>query len=105
MQIETNAYFNAIIEEITHIHEKSFGLNPYIYTYMVFALLYQLNYRNNILITLLFLILQNFELKQLKKGGTWTESVNTKEINWFPLQKVNFARRKLEGVNPSVITR
>lgn len=27
MQIETNAYFNAIIEEITHIHEQSFGLN------------------------------------------------------------------------------
>uniref|UniRef100_A0A9J8AJD6 DNA-dependent protein kinase catalytic subunit n=1 Tax=Cyprinus carpio carpio TaxID=630221 RepID=A0A9J8AJD6_CYPCA len=47
---------------------------------------------------------KNFELKQLKKGGTWTESVNTKEINWFPLQKVNFARRKLEGVKPSVIT-
>lgn len=47
---------------------------------------------------------KNFELKQLKKGGTWTESVNTKEINWFPLQKVNFARRKLEGTNPSVIT-
>uniref|UniRef100_A0A671MAS8 DNA-dependent protein kinase catalytic subunit n=1 Tax=Sinocyclocheilus anshuiensis TaxID=1608454 RepID=A0A671MAS8_9TELE len=44
---------------------------------------------------------KNFELKQLKKGGTWTESVNTKEINWFPLQKVNFARRKLEGANPS----
>ncbi|XP_048062032.1 LOW QUALITY PROTEIN: DNA-dependent protein kinase catalytic subunit-like [Megalobrama amblycephala] len=47
---------------------------------------------------------KNFELKQLKKGGTWTESVNTKEINWFPLQKVDFARRKLEGANPSVIT-
>ncbi|KAK9971873.1 hypothetical protein ABG768_025216 [Culter alburnus] len=47
---------------------------------------------------------KNFELKQLKKGGTWTESVDTKEINWFPLQKVSFARRKLEGANPSVIT-
>ncbi|XP_076840848.1 DNA-dependent protein kinase catalytic subunit [Brachyhypopomus gauderio] len=47
---------------------------------------------------------KNFELKQLKKGGTWTESVATKEINWYPLQKVNFARRKLEGTNPSVIT-
>nr|XP_054607336.1 DNA-dependent protein kinase catalytic subunit isoform X2 [Nothobranchius furzeri] len=47
---------------------------------------------------------KNFELKQLKKGGTWTESVNTKEINWYPLQKVNFARRKLEGANPAVIT-
>uniref|UniRef100_A0A3Q2ZLZ6 DNA-dependent protein kinase catalytic subunit n=1 Tax=Kryptolebias marmoratus TaxID=37003 RepID=A0A3Q2ZLZ6_KRYMA len=47
---------------------------------------------------------KNFELKQLKKGGTWTESVNTKEINWFPLQKVNFARRKLDGANPAAIT-
>lgn len=49
--------------------------------------------------------MQNFEMKQLKKGGTWTQSVNTKEINWFPLQKVNFARRKLEGANPATITR
>ncbi|XP_041824461.1 DNA-dependent protein kinase catalytic subunit [Melanotaenia boesemani] len=47
---------------------------------------------------------KNFEMKQLKKGGTWTENVDTKEINWFPLQKVNFARRKLEGANPAVIT-
>ncbi|XP_070708776.1 DNA-dependent protein kinase catalytic subunit [Pempheris klunzingeri] len=47
---------------------------------------------------------KNFELKQLKKGGTWTESINTKEINWYPLQKVNFARRKLEGANPATIT-
>uniref|UniRef100_A0A3Q4AQN1 DNA-dependent protein kinase catalytic subunit n=1 Tax=Mola mola TaxID=94237 RepID=A0A3Q4AQN1_MOLML len=47
---------------------------------------------------------KNFELKQLKKGGTWTEEVNTKEINWYPLQKVNFARRKLEGANPAAIT-
>lgn len=47
---------------------------------------------------------KNFELKQLKKGGTWMREVNTKEINWYPLQKVNFARRKLEGANPSAIT-
>ncbi|XP_073344741.1 DNA-dependent protein kinase catalytic subunit [Pagrus major] len=47
---------------------------------------------------------KNFELKQLKKGGTWTEDVNTKEINWYPLQKVSFARRKLEGANPAAIT-
>ncbi|KAL6490371.1 hypothetical protein MHYP_G00007160 [Metynnis hypsauchen] len=47
---------------------------------------------------------KNFAVKQLKKGGTWTESVDTQEINWYPLQKVNFARRKLEGANPSVIT-
>ncbi|XP_059900479.1 DNA-dependent protein kinase catalytic subunit [Gadus macrocephalus] len=47
---------------------------------------------------------KNFELKQLKKGGTWTLTVNTKEINWYPLQKVDFARRKLEGANPATIT-
>ncbi|XP_070783882.1 DNA-dependent protein kinase catalytic subunit [Enoplosus armatus] len=47
---------------------------------------------------------KNFEQKQLKKGGTWTENVNTKEINWYPLQKVDFARRKLEGANPAAIT-
>ncbi|XP_060788690.1 DNA-dependent protein kinase catalytic subunit-like isoform X1 [Neoarius graeffei] len=47
---------------------------------------------------------KNFALKQLKRGGTWTESIDTKEINWYPLQKINFARKKLEGANPSVIT-
>uniref|UniRef100_A0A3Q4MQ59 DNA-dependent protein kinase catalytic subunit n=1 Tax=Neolamprologus brichardi TaxID=32507 RepID=A0A3Q4MQ59_NEOBR len=47
---------------------------------------------------------QNFEMKQLRKGGTWTETVNTKEINWYPLQKVNFAKRKLDGANPAAIT-
>ena len=41
----------------------------------------------------------------MKKGGTWTLTVNTKEINWYPLQKVDFARRKLEGANPAIITR
>lgn len=49
--------------------------------------------------------LQNFEMKQLKKGGKWMESVDVKEINWYPLQKVSFARRKLEGANPATITR
>ncbi|CAL8293471.1 unnamed protein product [Lota lota] len=47
---------------------------------------------------------KNLELKQLKKGGTWTLTVNTKDINWYPLQKVDFARRKLEGANPAIIT-
>ncbi|XP_019943216.2 DNA-dependent protein kinase catalytic subunit isoform X1 [Paralichthys olivaceus] len=46
---------------------------------------------------------KNFELKQLKKGGSWTKDINTKEINWYPLQKVNFARGKLEGANPAAI--
>ncbi|XP_054840598.1 DNA-dependent protein kinase catalytic subunit [Eublepharis macularius] len=47
---------------------------------------------------------KNFELKQLKKGGTWTKEINMDEVNWYPLQKVNFARRKLAGANPAVIT-
>ncbi|XP_062235399.1 DNA-dependent protein kinase catalytic subunit [Platichthys flesus] len=47
---------------------------------------------------------KNFELKQLKKGGSWTKDINTKEINWYPLQKVKFAREKLEGANPAAIT-
>ncbi|XP_077410583.1 DNA-dependent protein kinase catalytic subunit isoform X2 [Vanacampus margaritifer] len=47
---------------------------------------------------------KNFEIKQLKKGGTWAESVDTQKINWYPLQKVNFARQKLEGANPATIT-
>ncbi|XP_069477126.1 DNA-dependent protein kinase catalytic subunit [Ambystoma mexicanum] len=47
---------------------------------------------------------KNFELKQLKKGGTWIKEVNTTEINWYPMQKVKYAKRKLSGVNPAVIT-
>ncbi|XP_061454380.1 DNA-dependent protein kinase catalytic subunit isoform X2 [Rhineura floridana] len=47
---------------------------------------------------------KNFELKQLKKGGTWSKEINTDEVNWYPIQKVNFARRKLIGANPAVIT-
>ncbi|XP_078543449.1 DNA-dependent protein kinase catalytic subunit [Lissotriton helveticus] len=47
---------------------------------------------------------KNLELKQLKKGGTWTKEVNTMEINWYPIQKVNYAKRKLSGANPAIIT-
>ncbi|XP_066480516.1 DNA-dependent protein kinase catalytic subunit [Tiliqua scincoides] len=47
---------------------------------------------------------KNFELKQLKKGGTWSKEINTDEVNWYPLQKLSFAKRKLAGVNPAVIT-
>ncbi|XP_044280098.1 DNA-dependent protein kinase catalytic subunit isoform X2 [Varanus komodoensis] len=47
---------------------------------------------------------KNLELKQLKKGGTWTKEINTGNVNWYPLQKVDFARRKLAGANPAVIT-
>uniref|UniRef100_A0A803TIR6 DNA-dependent protein kinase catalytic subunit n=1 Tax=Anolis carolinensis TaxID=28377 RepID=A0A803TIR6_ANOCA len=47
---------------------------------------------------------KNFEMKQLKKGGTWTKEININEANWYPLQKINFARRKLAGANPAVIT-
>ncbi|XP_030070017.1 DNA-dependent protein kinase catalytic subunit [Microcaecilia unicolor] len=46
----------------------------------------------------------NFMLKQLKKQGTWTKKVNTAEKNWYAVQKVNCARRKLAGTNPAIIT-
>ncbi|XP_041045109.1 DNA-dependent protein kinase catalytic subunit isoform X2 [Carcharodon carcharias] len=48
---------------------------------------------------------KNLELKQLRKKGTWSKEVNTNEINWYPRQKLNYAKRKLEGANPSAITR
>uniref|UniRef100_A0A4W3HU56 DNA-dependent protein kinase catalytic subunit n=1 Tax=Callorhinchus milii TaxID=7868 RepID=A0A4W3HU56_CALMI len=48
---------------------------------------------------------KNLELKQMKKGGTWNKDVNTREIHWYPMQKVRYARRKLEGANPAAITR
>ncbi|KYO26142.1 DNA-dependent protein kinase catalytic subunit isoform B [Alligator mississippiensis] len=47
---------------------------------------------------------KNFELRLLKKGGTWLKEVNTCEVNWYPLQKVNCVKRKLAGSNPAAIT-
>ncbi|XP_074056019.1 DNA-dependent protein kinase catalytic subunit isoform X1 [Macrotis lagotis] len=47
---------------------------------------------------------KNFEQKMLRKGGSWTREVNMTEINWYPLQKINYAKRKLAGANPAVIT-
>uniref|UniRef100_A0A8D2M7W0 DNA-dependent protein kinase catalytic subunit n=1 Tax=Zonotrichia albicollis TaxID=44394 RepID=A0A8D2M7W0_ZONAL len=47
---------------------------------------------------------KNFEQRQLKEGGTWIKEINTSEVNWYPLQKVNYVRRKLTGANPAVIT-
>uniref|UniRef100_A0A4W3HBY9 DNA-dependent protein kinase catalytic subunit n=1 Tax=Callorhinchus milii TaxID=7868 RepID=A0A4W3HBY9_CALMI len=47
----------------------------------------------------------DWKLKQMKKGGTWNKDVNTREIHWYPMQKVRYARRKLEGANPAAITR
>ncbi|KAJ7402013.1 hypothetical protein BTVI_90061 [Pitangus sulphuratus] len=47
---------------------------------------------------------KNFEERQLKKGGTWIKEINTSEVNWYPLQKVNYVRRKLTGANPAIIT-
>uniref|UniRef100_A0A8C4UGR0 DNA-dependent protein kinase catalytic subunit n=1 Tax=Falco tinnunculus TaxID=100819 RepID=A0A8C4UGR0_FALTI len=38
---------------------------------------------------------KNFEQRQLKKGGTWIREINTSEVNWYPLQKVNYVKRKL----------
>ncbi|XP_062919332.1 DNA-dependent protein kinase catalytic subunit isoform X2 [Mobula hypostoma] len=48
---------------------------------------------------------KNLEQRQMQKKGTWIKEVNTKEINWYPVQKVKCAKRKLEGANPSSITR
>ncbi|XP_071410665.1 DNA-dependent protein kinase catalytic subunit isoform X2 [Pithys albifrons albifrons] len=47
---------------------------------------------------------KNFEQRQLKKGGTWIKEINTSEVNWYPLQKVRYVRRKLTGANPAIIT-
>ncbi|XP_035175280.1 DNA-dependent protein kinase catalytic subunit [Oxyura jamaicensis] len=47
---------------------------------------------------------KNFEQRQLKKGGTWIKEINTSEVNWYPLQKVSYVKRKLTGCNPARIT-
>uniref|UniRef100_A0A8C3EGH3 DNA-dependent protein kinase catalytic subunit n=1 Tax=Corvus moneduloides TaxID=1196302 RepID=A0A8C3EGH3_CORMO len=47
---------------------------------------------------------KNFEQRQLAKGGTWIKEINTSEVNWYPLQKVSYVRRKLTGANPAIIT-
>nr|XP_010307429.1 PREDICTED: DNA-dependent protein kinase catalytic subunit [Balearica regulorum gibbericeps] len=47
---------------------------------------------------------KNFEQRQLKKGGTWIKEINTSEVNWYPLQKVSYVKRKLTGANPATIT-
>ncbi|KAM6216536.1 DNA-dependent protein kinase catalytic subunit isoform 2-T2 [Rhynchocyon petersi] len=47
---------------------------------------------------------KNFERKMLMKGGSWIQEINVTEKNWYPRQKINYAKRKLEGANPAVIT-
>ncbi|XP_073924597.1 DNA-dependent protein kinase catalytic subunit isoform X2 [Castor canadensis] len=47
---------------------------------------------------------KNFEQKMLKKGGSWIQEVNITEKNWYPRQKICYAKRKLAGANPAVIT-
>ncbi|KAM5158207.1 DNA-dependent protein kinase catalytic subunit [Mantella aurantiaca] len=47
---------------------------------------------------------KNFEAKQMKKKGEWQKEINTKSQGWYPVQKINCARRKLSGVNPVEIT-
>ncbi|XP_045311337.1 DNA-dependent protein kinase catalytic subunit isoform X1 [Leopardus geoffroyi] len=47
---------------------------------------------------------KNFEQKMLKKGGSWLQEVNVTEKNWFPRQRIHYAKRKLAGANPAVIT-
>ncbi|XP_055968392.1 DNA-dependent protein kinase catalytic subunit [Sorex fumeus] len=47
---------------------------------------------------------KNFEQKMLEKGGSWIQETNITEKNWYPLQKIQYAKRKLAGANPAVIT-
>ncbi|XP_053322155.1 DNA-dependent protein kinase catalytic subunit [Spea bombifrons] len=47
---------------------------------------------------------KNLEMKQRKKKGKWYEEVDISKLNWYPLQKINFAKRKLSGTNPAAIT-
>ncbi|CAK6438705.1 unnamed protein product [Pipistrellus nathusii] len=47
---------------------------------------------------------KNFEQKMLKKKGSWIQEINVTEKNWYPRQKINYAKRKLTGANPAVIT-
>lgn len=47
---------------------------------------------------------KNFEQKMLQKGGSWIKETNLTEKNWYPLQKIQYAKRKLAGANPAVIT-
>uniref|UniRef100_A0A8B9FXA0 DNA-dependent protein kinase catalytic subunit n=1 Tax=Amazona collaria TaxID=241587 RepID=A0A8B9FXA0_9PSIT len=47
---------------------------------------------------------KNSEQRQLRKGGTWIKEVNTSEVNWYPLQRVSYVKRKLTGANPATIT-
>uniref|UniRef100_A0A452QYJ1 DNA-dependent protein kinase catalytic subunit n=1 Tax=Ursus americanus TaxID=9643 RepID=A0A452QYJ1_URSAM len=47
---------------------------------------------------------KNFEQKMLKKGGSWIQEINVTEENWYPRQKIHYAKRKLAGANPAVIT-
>ncbi|XP_013210333.1 DNA-dependent protein kinase catalytic subunit [Microtus ochrogaster] len=45
-----------------------------------------------------------FEQKMLKRGGSWIQEINVNEKNWYPQQKILYAKRKLAGANPAVIT-
>ncbi|KAM3927958.1 DNA-dependent protein kinase catalytic subunit [Leptodactylus fuscus] len=47
---------------------------------------------------------KNFQANQLKKKGDWTKDINITSQDWYPKQKISCAKRKLDGVNPAVIT-
>ncbi|KAM5211726.1 DNA-dependent protein kinase catalytic subunit isoform 1-T1 [Hipposideros larvatus] len=47
---------------------------------------------------------KNFEQKMLKKGGSWIQEINVTEKNWYPRQKIHYAKRKLAGANPAAVT-
>ncbi|CAH6792055.1 Prkdc [Phodopus roborovskii] len=47
---------------------------------------------------------KNFEQTMLRKGGSWIQEINITEKNWYPQQKIYYAKRKLAGANPAIIT-
>ncbi|XP_063779765.1 DNA-dependent protein kinase catalytic subunit [Pseudophryne corroboree] len=47
---------------------------------------------------------KNQEIKQMKKQGSWMKEFDTASQDWYPMQKINCAKRKLAGANPSEIT-
>ncbi|XP_008767155.1 DNA-dependent protein kinase catalytic subunit isoform X1 [Rattus norvegicus] len=47
---------------------------------------------------------KGFEQTMLRKGGSWIQEINVTEKNWYPQHKIRYAKRKLAGANPAVIT-
>lgn len=47
---------------------------------------------------------KGFEQTMQRKGGSWIKEINVNEKNWYSQHKIRYAKRKLAGANPAVIT-